>query len=301
MRQVIFIGSTSYSGSTFFDMILGNDPEGFSCGEVYAYFHPYRAHHIYPDCGCADSQCDFWPRVKNNGEERLYETIFDLKPEVRFIVDSSKDPFWISAQSRNLKQQGIATKNILIWKTPAELAQSYKKRDILNEWEQSWINYHRIYYSLIKNWQSVRYADFIQKEGALEKICAYLEIPYFQDKEKYWQKRIISYSATIPPRSISKMETGAKICQEPKKGEQERQQIYYNPVTDTDLLDVIAGREERSPIIMQIRELLQARDLFLNEPAMREFPDIKFRATEIQLRNLKQKLVYASGRLRFRG
>ena len=45
MKQVIFVGSTSYSGSTFFDMTLGNDPTGFSCGEVYAFFHPFRPHH----------------------------------------------------------------------------------------------------------------------------------------------------------------------------------------------------------------------------------------------------------------
>ena len=59
MKKVIFIGGTSYSGSTFFDMILANDPKGFSCGEVNALFNPYRPHHTDPLCGCGDINCDF--------------------------------------------------------------------------------------------------------------------------------------------------------------------------------------------------------------------------------------------------
>lgn len=58
-KKVIFIGGTSYSDSTFLDMILANDPSGFSCGEVLALFHPTRSYHIDPLCGCGDRDCDF--------------------------------------------------------------------------------------------------------------------------------------------------------------------------------------------------------------------------------------------------
>ena len=45
-NQVIFITGTSYSASTLLDMILSNDKNGFSLGEVNAFFRPYRKHHI---------------------------------------------------------------------------------------------------------------------------------------------------------------------------------------------------------------------------------------------------------------
>ena len=48
-RMVIFVGGTSFSGSTLVDMMLANDPAGLSCGEVYAIFYPYRRHHLLVD------------------------------------------------------------------------------------------------------------------------------------------------------------------------------------------------------------------------------------------------------------
>ncbi len=68
-------------------------------------------------------------------------------PEVEFIVDSSKDPFWIRSQSENLRRKGIQAKNILIWKTPLEFAYSCQRRDHFEDWDGRWIDYHRRYFS----------------------------------------------------------------------------------------------------------------------------------------------------------
>ncbi|MHC4179030.1 MAG: hypothetical protein ACYSWU_16065, partial [Planctomycetota bacterium] len=117
-KTVIFVGGTSYSGSTFFDMTLANDPEGFSCGEVSALFFPYRPHHIEPDCGCSDSDCSIWRRLLGNGYADFFPAIFERLPEVDFIVDSSKDVFWIAKQLKALRKHGIRAKHVLIWKDP---------------------------------------------------------------------------------------------------------------------------------------------------------------------------------------
>ena len=188
VRKVIFVCGTSYSGTTFFDMILANDPVGFSCGEIHALFHPYRPHHFNPECGCGDSDCNLWAEVLKGGKENVYDTIFELMPNIKFIVDSSKNPFWISYQSGILQKKKYSIKNILIWKTPLELAHSFDKRGRLKDWEKSWINYHRLFFTLINDWHSIKYYDLINKKVALKNVCNYLEIPYFSGKKKYWQK-----------------------------------------------------------------------------------------------------------------
>ena len=190
MKKVIFIGGTSFSGSTFLDMTLANDPRGFSCGEVVAMFHPYRPHHISPQCGCGDRNCNLWQLVLKSGKRNLYKKLFELFPQIDFVVDSSKDPFWIEWQTKNLKNQNISIKNILIWKTPLEYAHSLNKRNRLENLESSWITYHRLYFTLIDNWNAIRYFDFTKDSSCLKSICDFCQIPYFPGKEKYWEKTL---------------------------------------------------------------------------------------------------------------
>src|SRR6266498_3705998 len=93
MKKVIFVGGTSFSGSTFFHLMLANDPKGFALGEIRSVFHPQRPDQINSVCGCGDPACTLWQQIRRNGENHVYETVFDLHPEVEFIVDSSKIPF----------------------------------------------------------------------------------------------------------------------------------------------------------------------------------------------------------------
>jgi len=170
-------------------MILANDPRGFSCGEIHALFQPFRTHHLKPLCGCGNPDCKLWTKVKNNGENRLYESIFELFPEIDFIVDSSKDPFWINRQAQRLRKSGITVKHILIWKTPAEMAASCKKRGHEENWARKWINYHRLYFSLVKDIVACPYKLLATEPIALQAVCQYLGIEYFEEKKNYWEKR----------------------------------------------------------------------------------------------------------------
>jgi len=247
MKKVIFIGGSSYSGSTMLDMMLANSPEGFSVGEVHALFRPFRPHHFNPECGCANTGCDFWLQVREAGEKNLYKTIFSLLPEISFIVDSSKDPWWIEKQSQNLQAQGIETRHLLIWKKPAAFAHSMLKRK-RKGWMKSWKNYYRLYFSLIPDYVSVAYSELAQNpDEILQKVCSQISIPYHQNQKKFWQKQHHTLfgndSAKIHLREESRPTSPAgDDTSIREKNEQEHRSIYH----DLSYLESLPTRVRRA-------------------------------------------------------
>ncbi|MEW6428833.1 MAG: hypothetical protein AB1568_12460 [Thermodesulfobacteriota bacterium] len=168
---------------------MANSPEGFSVGEVHALYRPFRPHHFRPECGCGDPGCDFWLRVRGAGESRLYATIFRLLPDVSFIVDSSKDPWWIRRQAARLRRQGIEVHHLLIWKEPLLFAHSMLKRH-RSGWEKAWKNYYRLYLALISDYVPVAYAELAQfPEKTLRSLCESCDLPWQSGRERFWQKQ----------------------------------------------------------------------------------------------------------------
>jgi hypothetical protein len=186
-RFVTFIGGTAYSGSTLLDMILANDPTGFSCGEVGALVYPFRRHHRSPACGCGDPDCTIWrdPRAATTDVHRY---LFDRFPELRFLVDSSKSVEWIAQQQWRLQAHGIGSSNVLIWKTPQEYYQSRKKRSEERGWLTSWLNYHKSYMAVFRSFTSIRYSDLVSSPASLEVLCRHLGISFWEGKIQYWNK-----------------------------------------------------------------------------------------------------------------
>lgn len=266
MKKVIFVSGTSFSGSTFLDMILANDPGGFSCGEVYALFHPFRPHHINPECGCGDKDCQIWSQVLKKGENVLYETIFDMF-DVDFIVDSSKDLFWFRKHMKILKRKGIGVKNVLIWKTPLELAKSFQKRNRLKEWKKNWTNYHRSYITLIPEYKAVRYSDLTQNESILKDLCDYLGIAYFAQKSQFWQKihhtlfgntsaKIHLYSQNSENFLRKKAELVRTSNQGYLNADFGYRSIYYKPVEEDLLVNLVQMEISSDPYLGKIMEVL---------------------------------------------
>lgn len=304
MRKVIFVGSTAFSGSTFFHMILANDPKGFSCGEVRSLFHPYRTQHAQPVCGCGDNNCRLWYQVRERGADRLYETLFEMNPEVEFIVDSSKNPFWIQSQSENLSKQGIEAENILIWKTPLEFAYSCQRRDRFEDWDERWIEYHRRYFSLVDEWGSVKYRSVTSEGTVLEDACAYLGIPYFEGKEQYWHKRqhvlFGNYSAKFHLYSED-------AASEYLSGtfDQERLQyyrsIYYHEVEDEALRATVGEAMSESAYFERILDLLAAHDVAGDRPSDRDsdLSEIRFSRSTLEYKRLRHVARTRIGRVRY--
>ena len=188
-KKVVFIGGSSFSGSTMLDMMLSNSPDGFSAGEVTALFYPFRPHHFDPNCGCGDPDCDFWTQVRVAGESQLYRSIFTLLPEISFIVDSSKSPWWIEKQSQILKLQGYEVHHLLIWKEPAAFAHSMLKRK-KRGWDKSWKNYYRLYLTLIHDYMTASYDELAQHPAeVLQRLCSKMGLIYHKEQEQFWKKQ----------------------------------------------------------------------------------------------------------------
>lgn len=183
---MIFIGGTSYSGSTLLDMILSNDESAFSCGEVHALAHPFRPHHVNPECGCGDTGCSVWrdPALASN---RVHELLFEKIPAATVHVDSSKSIPWIVDQTKRLRRLGVYTTNVLIWKSPEQYRESRRKRGQERGWLRSWLNYHRLYFSSMDSWISVSHDELISKPAILKELCRELGLTYFEGKERYWE------------------------------------------------------------------------------------------------------------------
>ena len=187
-KKILFIGGSSYSGSTMLDMMLSNSDSGFSVGEVHALFRPFRPHHFNPRCGCGDPNCSLWVHVRQQGEDRLYQTIFDRFEQLDYIVDSSKDPFWINKQSQRLRNQGIEVHHLLIWKTPVDFCASMLKRNRTG-CIKAWVNYHTLYLSLITDFMPVSYVDLVTYPSAtLSSINHCIGVNHSPDMENYWTK-----------------------------------------------------------------------------------------------------------------
>lgn len=302
MRQVVFIGGTSFSGSTMLDLIVANDPSGFSCGEVYNLFYPYASHHHNPACGCGDSACMIWKNILDSGESRLYETIFDLFPEVDFITDSSKNPFWIYRQTQQLEEKGIKVKNILIWKDPLELAVSFKKRNRrMKDWERSWLLYHRLYLALVPAWKAVRYRDITGNPYTLASLCAYLAIPYREDKHEYWHKRhhtlfgntsakIHLYNRDSSAFSQSAQEFASQNTDTSSLIPSRHKTIYYDRINDSELTEFVANRLAANRLFNEISSFLSGDYASYPHNAQMLLRKLKLPFVLVQFLKLKRKL-----------
>jgi len=185
-NKVIFVGGTSFSGSTMLDMILSNDPHGNSLGEIIALFRPHREHH-FQEIKKLKTDKD-WLKILDDGEKNLYQNLFNIYNNTEYFVDSSKDPNWIKKNIKILKNNNIDFKNVLIYKTPAELAHSFAKRNKINILDSHIEAYYKTYLYYIKDFRSVSYKQLVKEPKVLELLCNYLQIDYFIGKEKFWQK-----------------------------------------------------------------------------------------------------------------
>lgn len=298
MKKVIFIGGTSFSGSTILDMILANDPHGFSCGEVKSLFYPTRPHHIKPECGCEDKDCSVWVEVKKRGVHNLFNSLFELNPEAEFIVDSSKDPFWIDMQSKNLQKSDIEVENVLIWKTPLELASSFQKRGRLDLWEQSMVHYYRLYLSLVADFVDIKYNRLTSNAVALQELCDKIEIPFFYTKQQYWEKthhtlfgnnsaKIHLYQKDTRQYIKSREHITEHVSDENQQGISTKyRKIYYNRIDDSELNRYVAEKFNRSEYITKIFNTLN------NAPNNKSVKSLKYSATVLSMIKFKNELLW---------
>jgi hypothetical protein len=217
-KLFINIGGTSRSGSTLLGKILSNDLNALYTGEMQAVFYPKRIHHfeVIKDVKSGTSP---WKGILNKGTLNLPKSIFDAFNEKNFVVDSSKNSFWISKLISKSSKQSINHKNVLIYKDPKDFAYSILKRDEKN-WVSQYINYHKKYFSNVNNFYVLSFTSFVNNKQTLEDLCDWLDIKYFDSKYNYWEnknqgffgsntpntKRNIEHKSNIPTEYIEKIE-----------------------------------------------------------------------------------------------
>ncbi len=188
-KKLINICGTARSGSTMLDLIIGNDQKAFSLGEVNAFFRPYRTHHFNPVCSCAKDYCP-WPKLRSLKEMDFHKKCFEIL-NVDVLVDSSKTLPWVIDSNIWAKRGGYSVYNVLIYKEPISLCYSFWKRGlsidkaINNEFK----TYYKRFFETNIDFVSLNYNKFsLNPTETTLKICSLLNIPYFEGKERFWEK-----------------------------------------------------------------------------------------------------------------
>jgi hypothetical protein len=187
-NTLINICGSERSGSTMLDLILGNDPKAFSCGEVYALYHPWRKHHFHPKCGCGE-ECEYLRAFKKTREDQFHQMLFE-KFGYSWVVDSSKDLCWVIDNQKWLIRIQGRVLNLAIWKQPWTFSLSYLKRGRgSNTWRPIFIDYYKKFLDAELPFVSICYDDFVQApEIYLAEICGLLDMNNFAGKLNFWEK-----------------------------------------------------------------------------------------------------------------
>ena len=172
------------------DLTIGNDPAGFSLGEVVNWFQPYRTHHFDIKCGCGVYPCPVWKNLKDLTKNEFHEKALESLG-VDFLVDSSKNLPWIIDNNlKGIKSKKYQPINILVYKDPISLYYSFWKRGYKNL--SILINAYNDYNFFLKSrlpFISINYDRYLSDyKNQLQKLCKILEIPYFENKYKFWEK-----------------------------------------------------------------------------------------------------------------
>jgi hypothetical protein len=187
---LVHVYGTDRSGSTMLDLILGNGPDAFSCGEVSSWFRPYRKHHFRIDCLCGQDPCPVWEKIKDV-PERLFHAVVAKELKVNFVIDSSKDICWLIDAHTWASSQGLRTANLIIWKDPVDLAYSYWKRGKpIEASRRAFVKCHGWVLRLGLPFLSIHYDDLVSDPSrSVERLCRALGMSYFEGKARFWEQR----------------------------------------------------------------------------------------------------------------
>ena len=192
-RRVLLVAGVSRSGSTALDFILGNRPGGFSLGEIYAWYRPFRHPHIEPQCACGRPwyQCSIWQKVGHPKARHLHRTVADALAATT-VVDSSKDLSWIRDAYRWAAADGLEPHVVLSWREPRGLAYSYWKRGDLGAPKPPWLTnleeYVRRLDDLGVAYHAVSFDQLIADPvSTLEKLHAAIGMVSWPGQERFWE------------------------------------------------------------------------------------------------------------------
>jgi len=177
------------SGTTMLGLMLGNAPDAFSCGEVYALFRPWRLHHFQPLCACGKDPCPYWEKLRTCPEHVFHREVLH-RLNVSYVIDSSKPISWVLDNNDWAAQCGIGVANLLVWKDPIGLAYSHWKRgEGIHAWRSVFVKYYARFFQARLPFVAVSYNQLVKDPPTkLRQICGAVGMEYFPGKERFWEK-----------------------------------------------------------------------------------------------------------------
>lgn len=178
MPKLIYICGAARTGTTILGHSLGQSETALYVGEAHAFFRPYRAHHLKPDCSCGASPCPVWdsdPGLR----EMNYVPSLAKSYAVDNIIDSSSHLPWFIDHHTWALRNGYEVVGLLTWKKPIALAYSKWKRElpIAGALEVFDRHYGRIL-DLGHPLVTLEVSEFENEPWqTLQKICAVLDMP----------------------------------------------------------------------------------------------------------------------------
>lgn len=177
------------SGTTMLDLMMGNDEESFSMGEVFALYRPHRKHHFLTACNCGDPQCIYWNKLKKLNEKEFHLKSFEIL-DVNYIVDSSKYLPWVIDSYDNLSYQNVNIINFLIYKPLVSYCYSiWKRGDRINQAIKSYKKYYNRVFQTGLMTYAVSFNELVnQPDQTLQKLCSLSGQVYTAERKEFWNK-----------------------------------------------------------------------------------------------------------------
>lgn len=277
-KTIIFVGGTARSGSTLLELILANDSRAMALGEIHVLFCPTRKHHFEELEKLKNDPV--WSKIISDGKKLLYSNLIKHFPGTDIFIDSSKDPFWFRYHRKNSPNDCLI-KNVLIYKTPQEIAKSFIKRGKTYKWIQVYENYHKKYFSLIDDFVTISYKDLVQSDETLKTLCFRIGVYYFKEKKNYWQSNQTPFF-------------GSSSVYHPKTNDQDvgdkpRHDLTYDK-PDEDTLRFVSNALKNNKTIALIHETLNKNSVMRNTP-LKIPSQAKYSYVYLQLTSFKNKLI----------
>ncbi len=183
----VMICGAGHSGSTLLGLILGRAEGAFYIGEgaKIRYLHDLNKPLRKRACKVCGEACPVWSGFHWNSARPLYRQVA-AHTGARIIVDSTKNPAWIAARSRELADEGGGRALIYLQRDGRAVLNSrfrkYPERDAAGQ-IQSWMDQisasQRAFDAFEGPKITVRYEELATRpEAVIRKICDVLSLPF---------------------------------------------------------------------------------------------------------------------------
>jgi len=193
-KTVVYILSSSHSGSTLLDLILSSNSEASSLGEFFQVPRKFKDKKVI--CKLCGHDCIYWnnfrKHLKKYKGRKYHDAAFDLF-KTPILIDSSKNMKWIKEKTRS---KNVNVKIIKI--TRYGLATLLKKRKSSGVTEGSikgWVKSNKKIDSFMSKFNKserlfVKYEDLCASPSdVIGRCCEFIGMPYEDDMLDFWKTK----------------------------------------------------------------------------------------------------------------